>query len=849
MKSPAFASIILLTLTSFLHPAATPRAEEPPGSPVTLLKDGQTDRTIVLDAAASPSERHAAEEFRSHFEACTGVSLPILEGASADGRPMVVLGRGQIAEKLGVAPTDAELGEQGCLIRTVGPHLVIAGTPWRGTLYGVRRFLERELGIRWHAPGVTKTPKLRDLTIRPVDELIQPAFLWRRTSYAWPGGDAEFRSRRGENSGSGGKDDPLGEQYAFDGQCHSYFRYISPDEFFDVHPEYFSMINGKRIRLETQLCLSNPEVLDIVTQRMLARMKSHPHFRQYNFSQMDWYNNCECEKCRAINERYGTPGGTQYWFVNELAKRTSKVYPDKLIGTLAYMYTEEPPKGMVMHPNVAVWLCHMYPCCDSHPIATCPYNADYLRRARAWSEICSHLYIWHYIVNFAHYYNPFPNLRAMAADMKFYRDLGAEGIYAQAMSAGGGGGEFSLLRAYYVTELLKDPDQDADAVIRDFLDGYYGAAAEPIWKYIALLHDKVDKEDIHMHLYTNPAMGYLTDEVMAGANALFDEAEAAVKEDPELLERVRVARMPLGYAKSFPRNGYEIADGTLRFKGPIANLFEVNAFLSRMKQHGFETIREHGGDPNQLIPLVTVLNTPLPLVTLENPRLKAEIVPFLGGRVLRIVDKRTGKCATAYNTTRNLLFPFCGGEESRAGGTFTIVEGGSMDPALPSSVTDRSVTLTSKIALGFTMRREITLDPERPVLKVKTTLTNPSDKPREAQLRSHLSLDLGSLRDTRVRFTDLAGETVEKDMIPILAGLREGERYYREACPAGEWTFSGTDGLEVTQRFDVDDVDFAWLYAYPEYLNELEVELWAKKAILGPGESTVLEHELEITSP
>ena len=172
-----------------------------------------------------------------------------------------------------------------------------------------------------------------------------------------------------------------------------------------------------------------------------------------------------------------------------------------------------------------------------------------------------------------------------------------------------------------------------------------------------------------------------------------------------------------------------------------------------------------------------------------------------------------------------------------------------MDPALPSNLTDRSVTLTSKIGLGFTMRREITLDPERPVLKVKATLANPSDKPREAQLRSHLSLDLGNLRETRVRFTDLAGKTVEKDMAPILAGLREGERYYREACPAGEWTFSGTDGLEVTQRFDNDDVDFAWLYAYPEYLNELEVELWAKKVRLGPGESTMFEHELEIGSP
>ena len=53
--------------------------------------------------------------------------------------------------------------------------------------------------------------------------------------------------------------------------------------------------------------------------------------------------------------------------------------------SIAYTYTEQPPVGLELHPNVAVWLCHMFPSCDSHPIATCRLNADYCRRALAWS--------------------------------------------------------------------------------------------------------------------------------------------------------------------------------------------------------------------------------------------------------------------------------------------------------------------------------------------------------------------------------------------------------------------------------------------------------------------------------
>ena len=97
-----------------------------------------------------------------------------------------------------------------------------------------------------------------------------------------------------------------------------------------------------------------------------------------------------------------------------------------------------------------------------------------------------------------------------------------------------------------------------------------------------------------------------------------------------------------------------------------------------------------------------------------------------------------------------------------------------------------------------------------------------------------------------MKFTDLAGKAVDKDMAGVIAGLREGEHFYREACPAGTWTFTGPKGLAVTQRFDNRQVDFTWLVAYPDDLNELEVELWAKKTILAPGATATLEHELEV---
>lgn len=842
--------VMALAVAAFDRPGfGADAAENPTENPtVNLLQAGKSSHCIVLEPSASASEKFAAEELQTFFKACTGVELPIRVGKPDGDRPMIVIGRGPIAAGLGAVPTDASLGPQGFLLRTKGPHLIIAGTRQAGTLHGVRYFLQHELGVRWLAPDATETPRRENLAIGAIDRVVRPGFEWRQVSYAWPGGGEDFLSRRGINSGAGDRESRLGDQYSFNGTCHTYFSYISPEEFFDTHPEYFSEINGRRVRSETQLCLTNPDVLEIVTQRMLQRMKEQPHDRQFNFSQMDWYSYCECPRCRAMNAKYGTNGGTQFWFVNELAKRTSKVFPDKLIGTLAYMYTEEPPKGLAMHPNAAVWVCHMFPSCDSHSIERCPLNAEYRRRVEAWSKICRHLYVWHYIVDFAHYYAPFPNFRAIGEDMRFYKRLGVEGLFAQAMGHSGGGGEFSLLRGYYVTELMKDPQQDPKTVLRDFLTGYYGAAGDAIGRYILLLDDKVSHDDIHMHLYTNPAQGYLTDEVMAQATALFDEAEKAVASDPVRLDRVRVARMPLTYARLFPRNGYKIENGNLVFRGPLGNMADALGFIDLMKRHGFQTIREQGGDPMQMALLAGLCNTPMRLTTLRSEHVQVDVAPLLGGRALRIIDRKSGQCVTAHDHRRNLLFPFSGGEESRLGGAFGF-QSGPMNPASVVRSSDTSVVLEAKIDPGLTIRRTLTLASDRPAVTISAEFVNTGDKPRGVQPASLLCLDLGDARTSRVRFTDRDGRAVDEDTSKAIEGLREGEAFYRGRRPDGSWTFSGDKGLEVIQRFSKEAVDFTRVRVYPVDLNELEIELSGHETTLQPGKTVRLEQELEIRVP
>lgn len=805
-----------------------------------LIAGGGSAYTILLDESASPSEKTAAETLQSNIQACTGVELPVIATRPEGGSPVVAVGSGA-ARQVGVAIDLEALGEQGYRLKTSGADIVVAGSPEVGTLYGVYDFLEEFFDVRWFAPDITRLPEFAKVSIPDLDRTVRPVFAYRHTGQPWSKERGPFRPYVRDNSGRGGPDHSHGTQYHFDGTCHTYFRYIDPKGYFESHPEYFSEIGGERRAEEAQLCLTNPEVLDIVTEKMLARMAEAPGTRQHNFSQMDWYNYCECADCTAMYQKHGTTGATQFWFVNQLAERTSKVYPDKLIGTLAYTYTEEPPKGMAMHPNVAVWLCHMFPSCDSHPIATCPLDADYKRRAETWATLCDHLYIWHYTVDYAHYYAPFPNFRALPADIRFYRDIGVEGMYLQ---SGTRGGDFNLLRPYYGMNLLWNPDQDAEALLIDGLKGFYGAAWEPMLAYINLIHDKVENENIHMHLYTNPAQGFLPDGLLRRADQIFDAAEAAVADDPVVLERVRVERMALTYARLFPRNGYTIEGGYLIVQGDVASVADAEAFIARMRAQGSTAIREWGGDPKQLYEWAAFLNNPVPVERIENDHLLVDIVPAFGGRALRIIDRQTAECVTAWNKTSHLYFPFAGGEETRLGTAFQT-PANSLARYTMVSRTGDSVVMEGT-ALGFAVKRTLRLLPGEPTLHVETDVTNTGDKSRLLIVRGHLELELGTLAETRASFTTRSGQRVHREMGPIIDALREGERFLDQDAPDGAWSFTGSKGLQVTQRFDANAVDFAWLSAFPADLNELELELWRKPQDLQPGETARFTNAIDV---
>lgn len=536
----------MLTVIAVVLYAFTVRA---PAAELVLADSGHSAYQIVLADNASPSTRHGAEELQMFLEEISGAKLPIVSDQMPAGPKEIILGDNAHLRKLGVAIDLTALGSEGYVIRTVGEQLVIAGGQLRGTMYGVYGFLEDHLRCRWFAPGVNRIPKSARLALGPIDDRQVPVLEYREP-FTFECFDGDWCAQNRMNSNSGELEEKHGGKVAYGGGffVHTFERLVPPDEYFTEHPEYFSMVQDKRTSEKSQLCCTNPDVIRICTETIRDAMKRQPDATVFSVSQNDCNNYCECSNCQALATQEDSQIAPVLQLVNRVAESVEKEFPDKIIDTLAYSWSQRPPKQMQPRSNVVIRLCSIS-CCFSHPLATCDSDTSraFCADMEGWAKVAPRLWVWDYATDFDHYLLPFPNQRVRGPNIRFFVAHNVKGIFEQD-SHDTSHGELSALGGYMTAKLLWNPNYDANLAMSEFLDGYYGQAAKPIRAYLDMLHDRVERENIHVGIFATIESPHLADELLIKANELWQHAESLVADEPRTLDRVTLSRMSVDYA-------------------------------------------------------------------------------------------------------------------------------------------------------------------------------------------------------------------------------------------------------------------------------------------------------------
>lgn len=521
------------------------------------------------------SDIKAAGLLQDFVQRISGAKLDIIENAKPKKNDIVI---GNGSQNGSVKKND--LTEDGFRIVNTDGVLRIVNGGDKGSIYGIVTLLEKYMGVGywgeneyWLTPAVT-------IDLPVIDLAENPAFRYRQSqNYALTVDPLYKLWMRLDNPD---------EVFAANYWVHTFDKLLPSAIYGKDHPEYYSYFNGKRHPGKaSQWCLTNPDVLEIVAARLDSIFKANPDRKIISVSQNDGnYTNCQCDKCKAIDDHEGALSGSLIHFMNKLADR----FPEKEISTLAYLYTMKPPKYIKPRPNVNIMLCSID--CDREVSLT--ENAsgrEFVEAMEGWSRISDNIFVWDYGINFDNYLVPFPNFHIMGDNIRLFKKNHATMHFSQIASSRGG--DFAELRTWLAAKLMWNPQADTDSLINEFLRGYYGDAAPYLYQYIKIMQGALLGSGQRLWIYDSPVShkrGMLRPELLRRYDTLFDQAEAAVAGDSTYLARVWRSRLPLQYSEldiARTDNNMDIAD----------IICKLNLFEERVKLFNVPTINERENSP------------------------------------------------------------------------------------------------------------------------------------------------------------------------------------------------------------------------------------------------------------
>ena len=456
---------------------------------------GQSAPVVVLPDAPTAVERFAAGELAGELAKVLGVRPGVVSEKDAAAGAKLFVGATKASK---AARGDRPWKTDGVFLKSVEGGVVLDGDPTRAPIYAVDLYLEKFCGVRWWTSDAAFYPQLKEAPVDGISLEYAPQFKYRETYYL-DGFDPLFKVRSKGNFTSltrymltdmkfvppemGGNH----RLYFFKGRrsaYHSFFEILPPKKYFKDHPEWYSLLNGKRT--PRQLCLANAEMKAEYIKETLRRLGEDASTDFIQVSQNDGGGCCECDSCKALmDEDGGVASGPHIRFANEVAEAVEKVFPNVRIDTFAYTFTRKAPTKTRPRHNVVVRLCDIE--CDfSRPIATS--SPGFMKDLADWKRAAGgNLFIWDYLADFHSYMMPHPNISSIAPNIRTFAENEAVGVFEQG-DALCSAGSFATLRHYLVSHLLWNPNDDENRLIGEFLAGYYGpSAAEPLAKFIKLI--------------------------------------------------------------------------------------------------------------------------------------------------------------------------------------------------------------------------------------------------------------------------------------------------------------------------------------------------------------------------
>lgn len=504
---------------------------------VTLVSGGTAHYRIVLPPDADEMERFAAAEFEKYMARLAGVAelrkpetpTVSVEIGRAAANPMM---RERVA-----------VDESAFFVEVAGSTVRLAGSTSTATAYAVYDLLEH-LGCRWFMPGEIGevVPLRRQIELEDFSRVEVPSFTGRVLQALPEGEDTVLWELRNKLGGS-----------RFPG-AHSWNRLVPPQTYFQTHPEYFALVDGKRE--PRQLCTSNPAVVALVAQGIVEMHEAAPERTWFGIGPNDGGGFCECTQCTAldtgdIDPFSGNVSITDRFitFANSVAAQVHSVHPQIRFAFYAYHDYTRPPTRVMPHPSIVpaiapITLCRLHGMSDS----VCPERNYHQYLIREWTKICPEVYHRGYSYNLAGPNLPLNYVSRWGLEIPYCGRNGITGFRIETQMSWANYGPLG----YIMARMMWDTRNDVHELLDDFYSRFYGPAAKPMGLYWAYMDRERRNAPYHTgnavnipDIYSARSMRYLREQL--------DEAVRLSRGDQPYQERVHIATRSHDYLDAFVR--------------------------------------------------------------------------------------------------------------------------------------------------------------------------------------------------------------------------------------------------------------------------------------------------------
>ena len=490
----------------------------------------------ILLLQKTPETDFAADELSKYLSKATGKQFEIINKSIDNILPpekYIVIGKlnKTAREKLGITIRIPK--RESFLITKSGENLYILGKTPLATIYGVYHFLEKNVGIKFLSKNYEYIPQnISKISLSSSQDLQVPRFIYREV-FMGEGDDPDFALKLKDNGRLGHRNwVPLKFGNVFIKGAHEL---VPKKEYGKSHPEYFC--GG-------QLDYTLDDVKNIALKNADKQLSKMDNSINYYFviGHRDIGSFCYNDISRKRIKEGGSPATPYLDFVAYIAKNLKDKYPNVKFLASAYQWSLKPPTNYQKLPsNMGIFFAPIG--ADFSKPLISKENRTLFNYLKGWTKISNHILIWHYITNFNNYFQPYPNIYAIAQDLKTFskiwkvKGVFLEGAYGSVTS------DLADLKLWVFSKLLWNPNQNVDNLITEFTNSFYGAAAPYIREYVKLLHNSIKEHPTPLYAKTPPNLPYLNLEFFIKAEDLFDKALKSVEGNEILTNHVKKAKL------------------------------------------------------------------------------------------------------------------------------------------------------------------------------------------------------------------------------------------------------------------------------------------------------------------